>query len=252
MRILRFILGASLLSLGCQADGPEATGASEAAETDAPATSTTTTAEDDEAARIAAGRSCDDLQESAGELLGSYQSCDEDADCTLAAIPAACLGAFVCQPAVAKDAKLDALRRKARALSALYQARCEDQCIVARCVAPDQQRAYCDAASKRCAVAYAPAPRVDAQVPEPEPTSDAGTPTDPTAGDPRYQCRSDDDCAVKDVGNCCGTYPRCANVAATFERPSCEGHAGVCGFPSIESCACRESRCRSLQDGREI
>lgn len=68
----------------------------------------------------------------------------------------------------------------------------------------------------------------------------------------RYDCRSDADCAVKDVGNCCGYYPACVNRdSPTFPervRAACEaeGIAGVCGFPVIQGCRCVESRCEAV------
>jgi hypothetical protein len=66
-----------------------------------------------------------------------------------------------------------------------------------------------------------------------------------------YSCHADADCAVKDVGNCCGAYPACVNRdSPTFpERVKAEcakNHmAGTCGFPVIEGCACVEGRCSS-------
>lgn len=251
MRILGFIVGVSLLGLGCQADDPDVPPTSVHTPDEAEAAGDPGVSEDDELARSAA-LSCDDLQDAAEDLLESYQACDDDADCTFATVEARCLGAFTCQPPVNRGANLAGLRRRAKSLAALYGRRCSDQCIVARCVSPETQRAFCSPETKRCAKAYVPPPAVDASVPEPEPQPDAGSTTDASSADPRFQCDSDADCAVKDVGNCCGYYPRCANVDATFERPSCEGRAGVCGFPTIESCACRQNTCRSLQGGREI
>lgn len=64
-----------------------------------------------------------------------------------------------------------------------------------------------------------------------------------------YTCRQDSDCAIKDVGNCCGYYPQCVNAAAKTDPARVaalcakEGQAGVCGFPSITGCRCVEGRC---------
>lgn len=75
----------------------------------------------------------------------------------------------------------------------------------------------------------------------------ADAPAPPDAVD--YRCRVDADCAIKDVGNCCGRYPACVNRdSPTFPervKAECErkGMAGVCGFPVIEGCACVEGRC---------
>ena len=73
-----------------------------------------------------------------------------------------------------------------------------------------------------------------------------------------YSCRVDADCAIKDVGNCCGRYPACVNRdSPTFPervKAECErkGMAGVCGFPVIEGCACVEGRCGATKGGGAI
>jgi hypothetical protein len=70
-----------------------------------------------------------------------------------------------------------------------------------------------------------------------------------------YSCRVDTDCAIKDVGNCCGRYPACVNRdSPTFPervKDECQrkGMAGVCGFPVIEGCACIEGRCQAAGGG---
>lgn len=72
-----------------------------------------------------------------------------------------------------------------------------------------------------------------------------------------YSCRVDADCAVKDVGNCCGRYPACVNrdsptfpeqVAAECART---GMSGVCGYPEISGCRCVEQRCAAVTDSVE-
>lgn len=70
-----------------------------------------------------------------------------------------------------------------------------------------------------------------------------------------YSCRSDNDCAVKDVGNCCGTMPACVNKDSPTDpqavRAQCaaSGQMGICGFQEISSCQCVNSRCESAQPG---
>lgn len=62
-----------------------------------------------------------------------------------------------------------------------------------------------------------------------------------------YACSQNYDCVVKDVGSCCGYYPRCANLGATFGPPSCNnGQVGLCSFPSIDHCECQQNRCVSV------
>lgn len=62
-------------------------------------------------------------------------------------------------------------------------------------------------------------------------------------------CKVDADCAVKDVGSCCGAYPACVNAASpTFPaqvKAECAkgGMSSVCGFPVVEGCECVEGRC---------
>lgn len=72
---------------------------------------------------------------------------------------------------------------------------------------------------------------------------------DASDGGAPYACRTENDCAIRDVGSCCGYDPRCANVNAIFTRPVCNGMAGVCGFAVIDSCACEQGTCVSLQAG---
>lgn len=68
-----------------------------------------------------------------------------------------------------------------------------------------------------------------------------------------YACEEAADCTVKDVGNCCGYYPRCVNVDSPTSEPVCAPDvASVCGWPDITHCTCVENRCRSMQDDREV
>lgn len=67
-----------------------------------------------------------------------------------------------------------------------------------------------------------------------------------------YSCHTDTDCAVKDVGNCCGALPMCVNrdspVFPERVRAECaKNHrAGTCGFPVIDSCVCTQGRCSNV------
>ncbi|MFT3761865.1 MAG: hypothetical protein QM761_04460 [Pseudoxanthomonas sp.] len=62
-------------------------------------------------------------------------------------------------------------------------------------------------------------------------------------------CKVDADCTVKDVGNCCGHYPRCVNKdsptdpAGVQAQCRASGRMGVCGFREISACQCVEGRC---------
>ncbi|HET9049107.1 MAG TPA: hypothetical protein VFN29_09155 [Chiayiivirga sp.] len=92
------------------------------------------------------------------------------------------------------------------------------------------------------------APRANPDAPD---TKDAAIGTG-TRGTVDYSCRTDADCSVKDVGNCCGYYPACVNVdSPTFPEQvkaecAASGKSGVCGFPSISACQCVEGRCAAV------
>lgn len=72
-----------------------------------------------------------------------------------------------------------------------------------------------------------------------------------------YSCKTDADCAVKDVGNCCGYYPACVNTnSATFPdkvKADCarEGRMAVCGFREVRGCECVEGRCEDVHEAAE-
>jgi hypothetical protein len=64
-------------------------------------------------------------------------------------------------------------------------------------------------------------------------------------------CRTDADCTVKNVGNCCGYYPACVNVNSPTDpqgvqaRCAREGMASVCGFQEITACSCNQGHCEA-------
>jgi len=74
-------------------------------------------------------------------------------------------------------------------------------------------------------------------------------------GEVDYACTTDADCAVKDVGSCCGYYPACVNKdSPTFPeqvKAACaaSGRSGICGFPSISGCQCVDGRCTAQRAG---
>ncbi|MEL6544448.1 MAG: hypothetical protein AAFQ82_07465, partial [Myxococcota bacterium] len=69
-------------------------------------------------------------------------------------------------------------------------------------------------------------------------------------------CSVASDCAVKNVGNCCGYFPRCVNVDFKPDpdrvKKECEreGRMGICGFVEIESCECVDQQCVAADSGR--
>lgn len=99
----------------------------------------------------------------------------------------------------------------------------------------------------------APGDALDAPLLRPDPL----TATAP--GEVDYTCTTDADCAVKDVGNCCGYYPACVNKdSPTFPeqvKAECEkqGRMAVCGFPEIAGCQCVQGRCAAAPaEGGEV
>ncbi|HVJ36511.1 MAG TPA: hypothetical protein VM687_01770 [Stenotrophomonas sp.] len=63
------------------------------------------------------------------------------------------------------------------------------------------------------------------------------------------RCRSDADCTVKNVGNCCGAAPACVNVAsptdpaAVMAQCHASGRMSVCGSAQITGCQCVAGQC---------
>lgn len=103
--------------------------------------------------------------------------------------------------------------------------------------------------------ASVPAPQDTPTSTEPE-VVPVGASAEPPAGDGiSRQCRVDADCAIKDVGSCCGAYPQCVNKdSPTFPEQvqaqcASEGRMGVCGFPSISGCRCVQGQCEGVNDG---
>lgn len=78
---------------------------------------------------------------------------------------------------------------------------------------------------------------------------------DSKPGEVDFSCKTDSDCKIKDVGSCCGYRPACVNKdSETFPaqvKAECAKNdmAGICGFPSISSCACKNNKCEGVADG---
>ena len=74
----------------------------------------------------------------------------------------------------------------------------------------------------------------------------------PSPGIVIRECTTDADCAVKNVGNCCGYYPACVNRDSPVfpERVKAEclrnNMAGICGFPEIKGCTCVAGSCSDV------
>ena len=116
--------------------------------------------------------------------------------------------------------------------------------------------AACVAPSGNGAAKAEPVATVEAT---PPPRDLAAAITDPAPAKAQVEavddsCKTDADCTVKNVGNCCGAYPQCVNVdSPTFPdqvKAACaaKGQMGVCGFPSISGCQCVAGKC-AASDG---
>ena len=71
----------------------------------------------------------------------------------------------------------------------------------------------------------------------------------PALGQIDTHCRSNADCAVKNVGNCCGAMPACVNrdsptdPQAVQAQCQAKGMMGLCGFREISACQCDNGQC---------
>jgi hypothetical protein len=77
----------------------------------------------------------------------------------------------------------------------------------------------------------------------------------PVPGKVDLSCKTDADCTVKNVGNCCGYYPACVNANSPTDpkgvQAECakKGMVSVCGFPEISSCSCKQGKCEAGSGG---
>ena len=103
-----------------------------------------------------------------------------------------------------------------------------------------------------------PAPVAPAPVATPiADASDAmdAAPAPKTAGDLGRSCNTSSDCAVKNVGNCCGAYPMCVNTDTKTDpaavRAQCEKEAmaSICGFQEVSGCQCVKGQCENIANG---
>ncbi|RYE94616.1 MAG: hypothetical protein EOO78_25170 [Oxalobacteraceae bacterium] len=84
------------------------------------------------------------------------------------------------------------------------------------------------------------------------PPAATGSATSPSKGKPitvTTTCRTDADCTVKNVGNCCGAFPACVSVNSATDpkgvQAQCQasGMMSVCGFREISACQCVAGQC---------
>ncbi|WP_430540153.1 hypothetical protein [Pseudoxanthomonas mexicana] len=93
-----------------------------------------------------------------------------------------------------------------------------------------------------------PAP---ASTPPPKPTGGNLPAREAGAVTVDYACRTSADCAVKNVGNCCGAMPACVNKDSPTDpqgvqaQCAASGRMSVCGFAEVTACQCVSGRCES-------
>jgi hypothetical protein len=97
--------------------------------------------------------------------------------------------------------------------------------------------------------------------PEPPVVAEPAPGANPIAGNasnPSRACRTDADCAVKNIGNCCGAFPACVNKDAKTDpqgvQAQCakDGMASVCGFKEISGCTCVQGTCQDIASGEQV
>nr|WP_298156387.1 hypothetical protein [uncultured Pseudoxanthomonas sp.] len=90
-----------------------------------------------------------------------------------------------------------------------------------------------------------------ASTPSPKPTGGNLPPREAGAVTVDYACRTSADCAVKNVGNCCGAMPACVNKDSPTDpqgvqaQCAASGRMSVCGFAEVTACQCVSGRCES-------
>lgn len=124
--------------------------------------------------------------------------------------------------------------------------------LLAACSSPTPAPAT-DAATPAATAAEpesaSPEPAPVAQFPTPGQHSEA---LEPVAIAMDLSCASDDDCVVKNVGNCCGQFNACVNrgspadPSAVMAQCAKEGKMSICGAPVIAGCACVQGQCRGV------
>lgn len=147
--------------------------------------------------------------------------------------------------------------RLPRSLAALLVALSLTACS-APAPAPETPPAATSAPAPAASTTPAPAPQPPKAAPAPDvpaPVEHAGN-ANPMS--PDRTCKTDADCAVKDVGSCCGTFPLCVNKDAKVDpaavRAQCakDGMASVCGFQPVSGCTCTKGRCENVAGGAQV
>ncbi len=121
--------------------------------------------------------------------------------------------------------------------------------VLAGCAAPTNMTP----ATGNLAGSTPPPPPAPPAAPSPPAAPPMSSPTPPRKVTPEVavvtSCKTDADCAVKNVGNCCGAMPACVNKdsptdpAAVQAQCAASGMMSVCGFEEISACQCDKGQC---------
>ncbi len=128
------------------------------------------------------------------------------------------------------------------AVFSLFASACLSLAALSGCAAPATQ-----------AGGTTPTPTPAATVPIAKP---APAPAPPAAVS--RACNVDADCAVKDVGSCCGHFPACVSKdarpdpAAVQAQCAASGMSSVCGFREVSGCSCVSGTCQDAGSGLQV
>jgi hypothetical protein len=123
--------------------------------------------------------------------------------------------------------------------------------LLAGCAAPATTRATQAPPSQ----SLAPAPTTATPVGAPLGVAPSPARATPVQVDTR--CGRDADCAVKNVGSCCGELPACVNAdsptdpAAVQAECRASGRMSVCGFRQVSACQCQAGTCMPADGGAD-
>jgi hypothetical protein len=130
--------------------------------------------------------------------------------------------------------------------------------LLAGCTAPTSSQHAPDAPAAREPAAATPAPASAAAPVAQAPDTMETAPTPKSPDEIGRSCNTNSDCAVKDVGNCCGAYPMCVNKDTKTDpaavRAQCEkeGMASICGFQEVSGCQCVKGQCENITNGATV
>ncbi len=129
--------------------------------------------------------------------------------------------------------------------------------LLAGCTAPTSSQSA-PAAQQPVAAKPAPAAPATSPVAQTPDTMETTAPAPKSADSLGRSCNTNSDCAVKDVGNCCGAYPMCVNKdtrtdpAAVRAQCAKDGMASICGFQEVSGCQCVKGQCENISSGAVV